>query len=193
MVPVDGATFGLSNTTNISITAFSPIHQILFDPDASPFTITVLPDQLLEFSAEVGGITNNSDVRQNFVLTADSSGQSGNCVFFGGTISGPVLFTNEGSMIAGGNPASVSFQLDSGSGDATFHNLGAGGQTDFSYTSSAGESTLISYGGAVAGARGGERSFSFNTPTAGDATLIAYGGTNGGDERPGWKCSGTVI
>jgi autotransporter-associated beta strand protein len=187
VVPVDVATFDLSNTAGISITAFSPIHQILFNPDASPYTITVLPDQVLEFSAEVGGITNNSGVTQNVILSADNSGRSGNCLAFGGTVNGPVLFTNQASMIAGGNPGAVSFQLGSASGNATFHNLGAavsgaiGGVTDFSYTSSADESTLISYGGTVTGARGGETSFSFNTPTAGNATLVAYGGTNGGD------------
>jgi fibronectin-binding autotransporter adhesin len=187
VVPADMATFSFSNVTNVSISAFSPVHQINYDADASPYTITVLPDQVLEFSAEVGGITNNSGVTQNIILSADNSGRSGNCLAFGRTVNGPVLFTNQASMIAGGNPGAVSFQLGSASGNATFHNLGAavsgaiGGVTDFSYTSSADESTLISYGGTVSGARGGETSFSFNTPTAGNAILIAYGGTNGGD------------
>jgi hypothetical protein len=50
-VPGDIATFDVSNVTNVSVSAFTPIRQIIFDSTASPFTITVLPNQLLEFAA----------------------------------------------------------------------------------------------------------------------------------------------
>jgi autotransporter-associated beta strand protein len=181
-VPGDIATFDVSNVTNVSVSAFTPIRQIIFDSTASPFTITVLPNQLLEFAAVAQGITNNSSMTQNFVSAVDNTGQAGNCLFFYGTVSGQVLFTTEASIIPGGLPGAVDFDLSSNSGGATFHNLGGavGGRADFSASASAGESTIISDGATVAGGIGGGTSFSQSRPSAGNATLIANGGTNGG-------------
>src|SRR6267143_5845485 len=41
--PADIATFGLSNTTNVSISADTTVDPITFAPGASAFTITVNP------------------------------------------------------------------------------------------------------------------------------------------------------
>ncbi len=183
-MPGDIATFDASNMTGVSVSAFAPINQIVFDSNASPFTITVLPNQLLEVLGL--GVTNSSNNSQNVVVAVDNTGEAGNCSFFSGTVSGQVLFTTEASIIPGGLPGAVDFDLSSSSGDATFHNLGGavggavGGRADFFESASAGGSTVVNEGASAAGGIGGGTSFSQSRPSAGNATLIANGGASGG-------------
>src|SRR6476469_2217757 len=67
----DTATFDLSNTTNVSISANTEVNGITFTPTASAYTITVSPNLTLTISGT--GITNNSRVTQNFVTAVDAS------------------------------------------------------------------------------------------------------------------------
>src|SRR5690349_7161437 len=62
----DVATFGVSNTTNISLSGSIEVDSIVFNAGASPFTITC---PLGFFSFEGAGVTNNSQMAQNFVAT----------------------------------------------------------------------------------------------------------------------------
>src|SRR5207248_4334225 len=64
----DTATFALSNTTAISISANTEVNGITFNAAASAYTITASPSLILFFSG--AGITNNSPVAQNFVAAA---------------------------------------------------------------------------------------------------------------------------
>jgi hypothetical protein len=67
--PADVATFGLSNTTNISISADSEVNGIVFTPAATnPYSITVSSDRTLTLSGT--GITNNSGITERFFVGA---------------------------------------------------------------------------------------------------------------------------
>ena len=68
--PADIATFGLSNTTDVSISANTEVNGITFTSAATnPYTITASPGLTLTISGV--GITNNSGVTQNFVTAVD--------------------------------------------------------------------------------------------------------------------------
>src|SRR5205814_1739007 len=78
--PVDTATFGLSNTTDVSISENTRGNGITFTSAATnPYTITASPGLTLRISGT--GITNNSGMTQNFVTAADASGNIGTIVF----------------------------------------------------------------------------------------------------------------
>jgi hypothetical protein len=60
--PTDTATFGLSHTTNVSISANTEINSIIFTPAATnPFTITVSPGLTLTISGP--GISRDGSFR----------------------------------------------------------------------------------------------------------------------------------
>src|SRR6266550_5599944 len=64
--PADIATFGLSNTTDVSISANTEVNSIIFTPAATnPYAITASSGLTLTISGV--GITNNSGITQNFV------------------------------------------------------------------------------------------------------------------------------
>src|SRR5947207_434661 len=63
--PADVATFSVSNITEISTSAEIEVNALIFDPDASAFTISVPQTLILTLSGT--GIINNSGIRQNFV------------------------------------------------------------------------------------------------------------------------------
>src|SRR5262249_50236031 len=65
--PSDTATFGASNTTDVSCSAGTEISALNFNADASAFTFTPTPSVLLNISGT--GITNNSTAIQTFVTT----------------------------------------------------------------------------------------------------------------------------
>src|SRR6266496_894958 len=71
--PADTATFALSNTTNVSISADTEINGIIFTPAATnPYTITASAGLTLTISG--AGITNNSGTIQKFVTGVDGTG-----------------------------------------------------------------------------------------------------------------------
>jgi autotransporter-associated beta strand protein len=205
--PADTATFALSNTTGISLSAVT-VNGVVFNAGASAFTISVRSRTELTISGV--GITNNSGITQNFVTTADQAGFSGEIHFFNNATAGNLtsftnnsgsiggvtfffntssagtsLFTNEDGGLNGANSGVTQFFDMSTAANGTFINNGGtsdgagGGATVFLRTATAGNGTFTNKGGMVGGAYGGATIFE-DTSTAGSATLIANGGTGGG-------------
>ncbi|MBA2434741.1 MAG: autotransporter-associated beta strand repeat-containing protein [Chthoniobacterales bacterium] len=161
----DIATFGVSNTTNITVgeapngeDAANIMGEILFQPGASAYTITAIPvsDVILPTTLEFfgRGISNDSGVVQNFVA-ANSSG------------------THAASRIAFHNSASL------GENTIITHEGGAdsipdglyGAFTWFLDTATVANTTLINNGGTVRGSYGGS-CILWDFATADNATFI---------------------
>jgi autotransporter-associated beta strand protein len=151
--PNDTATFGVSNVTNLSISAGIEVAGIVFMAGASQFTIQIFDDAVISGP----GVTNNSGIVQNFAV--GGSGSGGRISFMNTASAGNLtVYTNQSAAVNG--------QL--------------GGVTEFFNTSTADNATLIADGGTTTGAGGGMIVF-HDSSTAANATLIANGGTNGGD------------
>jgi autotransporter-associated beta strand protein len=188
--PADTATFGVSNTTAISLSADTEVNSIIFGPGASAYQIRAREDQALTLSG--AGITNNSGVAEKFVVGGDIS------FLNEATAGSSTKFTLNGL-------GTMSFHDTSTAGDGTFFLNGTdrGSPQLFFYDSStAGNGTFMlspsvtsvadckffgssSAGDAVFTAAGGV-TFScfvgfFETSTADNATLIAGAGINGGN------------
>lgn len=157
--PSDIATFGLSNTSSVFLSAMTELNGILFNPGASAYTIAAHSSFTLTFSG--AGIVNNSGVTQNFI--APVSGLSGS-----GTLN-RITFTNNASAGDG-----TIFTIDGG--DAEGIN---GGRIAFENNATASTATMIANGSSHPAASGGSLNFA-GTSTASAATLIANGGINGG-------------
>lgn len=148
--PTDIATFDVSATTNLSISAITQVGDIVFNPGASKYTIVVPQEIALYITGE--GIRNDS-----------------------GT-DGQATFTNNAATMIAARGGSTYFSQNSAAGDATFINNGAAGfgigsgVTSFSGNSSAGHCRCINNGGVT--------DF-FGNATATSATLIANADTNG--------------
>jgi carbon monoxide dehydrogenase subunit G len=204
--PGETATFGVSNTTQVSPSLGAAVDSIVFNAGASAFTITVPSYQ---FSITGGGIVNNSGVTQNFV-----TGNSG-WVYFGGngTAGTGTIFTNNGLATSSAGAGLTFFDDSSSAGNATFISNGATlvggagaitwfiqdatadhgtfvanpsafadadpGQIEFDDQSTAANGTFTVNGGTVEGAFGGVIVF-VDSATAGNAIITANGGTNGG-------------
>ena len=163
--PSDRATFDISNTSAVTFSTSTQVNGIIFNPGASPYTVTVGPASLVLTISGLG-IQNESGIAQNFVTENDPEGHAGR----------------------------ISFANRAGAGDATFTNMGGQtsiigiGITEFHDLSTAERATFINYGGAVDGppgspALGGAAKF-YDSSTAGRANFTNYGGTisvaNGG-------------
>ena len=160
--PADTATFNVSDTTEVSISAPTEVASIVFNAGGSPFTITAEPLTLpaTTFTISGVGITNNSGITQNVVAAGavDDTAFSGGILFTNTATAGSLTaFTTNGGAVSGGFGGAVVFRHNSTAGDGTFTNNGA----------------------AVSGAEGGVTIFA-GSSSAGSATLIANGGSNGG-------------
>jgi autotransporter-associated beta strand protein len=160
--PADTATFGVSNTTGVSLSAITEVHSIVFNAGASAYTITASPNfPSLKLSG--AGITNSSGITQNFVAVSAATGNPGVIFFTNSATAGTsTTFTNNGATVIGG----------------------AGGITEFGGTATAGGATITNNGATAPGQpafdrSGGETQF-FGSSTAGSATITNYGGTGGG-------------
>src|SRR5262249_34696184 len=80
---LDVATFGMSNTTSVGISANTTVAGITFN-GLSSFTITVAPTFAL--TVQGTGMTNSSGLGQNFVL-AQNATSNGSFIFFEGATS----------------------------------------------------------------------------------------------------------
>ena len=166
--PADVATFSVSNITEISTSAEIEVNALIFDPDASAFTITVPQTLILTLSGT--GIIINSGIRQNFV-TDGGSFDVATIQFSGNATAGDsTMFTNKGSNFPG--YGQTNFFDDSTAGTATFVNEGtlginilAAGHTQFFDRSSAGEGTFINLDGS------GQTVF-MGDSTAADGTFV---------------------
>jgi autotransporter-associated beta strand protein len=149
----DVATFGLSNTTNVSISEDTEVNGITFTPAATnPYNITVNLGRTLTLSGNA--ITNNSGITQRFVLDAPN---------FEGT---QMRFTNSASagnasidMFEGG---SMNFFNRSTAGNARILLDHINNSINFFNRSTAGSATIDSQG------RSNSVNF-FNASTAGSA------------------------
>jgi autotransporter-associated beta strand protein len=152
--PADTATFVTSNTTNVFVSANTQVSAIVFNSGASPFTIT------MGFLTVSGlGITNNSGITQSFVTAVDGSGNRGFTRFVSSATAGSgTIFTNTSNTVP---------------------NSEYGGTTAFFNTSTAGNSTFINEGGAVAGVLGGLIGFNEGS-TAGNGMFVNNGGSVNG-------------
>lgn len=173
----DTATFDVSNTTAVSLSASVTINGILFNPGASPFSISPAPNgTILTFSGL--GITNNSGITQNFVATGTSTARG--LMIFSSTASagnGTVFTVQPGAPFGG----LVEFDGTSTAGAATI-DVEGGTTTDnqgnlwFYNSSSAGSATITGHHGTTS--LGGAIYF-YNTATAGNANFVVEGGASG--------------
>ena len=146
----DTATFGTSNTTNVTLSALTTLDGITFDPGASGFTIDGARQTVKIMGA---GVTNNSGVTQNFASAYNLS-------FNGSATAGDLT-----SYLLTGLYAN--FYDQSSAGSATITVAGVG-YLYFRSTSTAANATLIANSGQL---------FFLDSATAGNATLIADGGS----------------
>jgi autotransporter-associated beta strand protein len=154
----DTATFDLSNTNNVSISANTEVNGITFTSAASAYTITVNPNLTLTISGT--GITNNSGVTQNFVTAVDASGSAGTIVFSNSATAGSDVFTSASTGSGTGTGGEMFFKDTSAAGNATIFNNE--GFIQFSNRSTAGNAAIFNEEGII--------QFS-NRSTAGHATI----------------------
>ena len=157
--PADVASFSLSHTTDVSISANTEVNSIIFTPAAtSPYSITANPGLTLTISG--AGITNNSGTTQTLATADDASGnfgtiafsksatagsnvsifnEGGSINFFNSSTAGGAVIENDYSGI-GNTSANMYFFNNSNAGDAHIINYSSG--TEFFNSSSAGNATI---------------------------------------------------
>jgi hypothetical protein len=182
--PASTATFTLSNTTGVSLSAFTEVSGIVFNAGASAFTITASPAFVLTVTG--AGITNNSGVAQNFVTTVDGVGHAGTVQFHNEATAGTdIAFTINGAMISGANAGFAGFFNTSTAGSSTFTTIGgavSGAPSGFTYftdSSSAGNGTFTNLSGVPGGTYGGFINF-VASASAGNGTFTNLGSMPGG-------------
>jgi autotransporter-associated beta strand protein len=165
--PADTATFALSNTTDVSISANTEVNGIIFSPAATnPYTITASPSVTLTISGT--GITNNSGITQSFVTAIDAFGNTGTIVFSNSATAGTnVAYANNGSAGGSGSTGQMIFKNNSTAGSAGILN-DSGGFTAFFNRSTAGSANIENEFGDEFG---GFTQF-FNRSTAGSANIL---------------------
>ena len=147
--PADIATFGLSNTIDVSISADTEGNGVIFTPAATnPYTITVTSGLTLTISGV--GTTNNAGILQHFVTDAGQIRFTNSS-----TVTGNVFIENDGS-------GSTNFFDSSTAGNSLIIDRGGISVLQFLDRSTAGNSNITAQGGAV--------NFS-DTSTAGSATI----------------------
>ena len=185
--PGDTATFGSSNTVDLSLTGSIETNRIVFNSGASAFTVSSDPAGTFSSLRVTGlGITNNSGTAQNFVALTDAAGGQGTILFTNSASAGTLTtFINQANPVAGIDGGLTDFVDKSSAGSGIFVNEGATvsggspGRSDLFEHATGAEATFINHGGAVEGGPGGITQFLVSA-SAGTATLIADGGSNGG-------------
>src|SRR5436190_2779267 len=183
--PSDTATFAISTTSSVFLSANTTVDGISFDTGGDSFTFTVAPPSNSGFLAlefDGFGITNNSGSPQNFVTAAN-----GTIVFKGQATADDASFTNtnNGAVQGRGEDGATLFTEFSTAGNASFTNHGGvayqsfQGLTEFSGSSTAGNATFINNGSEVSQAPAGFTAF-FDTASADNARIINNGGTFSG-------------
>jgi autotransporter-associated beta strand protein len=147
----DIATFALSNTTNVSISANTEVNGITFTEAATnPYIITASAPFTLRISGT--GITNNSASTQHFMTAVGANGEFGLIVFTNSTTAGTsTTFTNNGGIVSGATGGSTVFHDSSTAASATLiansgTGGGEGGQIFFNEKSTGGTSRVELFG-----------------------------------------------
>ena len=171
----DTATFAVSNTTAISISANTIVDGITFAPGASSFRITAGSGLTLTLTGV--GITNDSGTTQNFVAAPSGFGINALRILFNNsaTAGSGTFFTTNGGTNLQPDPGFIIFNDSSSAGSGTFTNNGpttasqtfGGGATLFSGSATAANGTFINNGGTVSSQVNGT---SGNTDFGGTAT-----------------------
>ncbi len=180
--PSDTATFQSSNVTDVLLSADTEVDGIVFGAGASAFTIIATPRFALTISGV--GITNNSGIPQNFV-----TGDFGTIAFTNSATAGNLtMFTNNGGPLVRRAGGFTEFSGSSTAGNGTFINNGtavrrhSGGYTRFFDSSTAGNGTFTNHaGGDRSGFRGGSTNFVGSNSSAGNGTFTNRGGAISGE------------
>ena len=151
--PNDIATFGVSQTTGISLSTSVGLNGMVFNPGASVYTISLTGS--INFSGT--GTDNNSGVTQNVTCDVARSGDFG-----------VINFTNNAT-----SGESMNYNVKGG----PFSDF-IGGEIFFYDNSSAGSGVFTTSGGLRSGASGSEIHF-YDESTAAHVTLICNSGAPG--------------
>ena len=176
--PRDEATFGISNTTDVSISGQAKVHTIAFSAGASAFSISTG----VQLVMNGGGIINDSGIVQEFLIPGEVAGD-GSIQFIKTARAGKgTVFTVKGA-VSDFSIAYINFWDNSTAGNGTFILEGAAGgfasgTMNFSNSTTADNATIICEGSATA-TQGGVGFF--DTASAANATIIA----NGSDDSDG--------
>ncbi len=192
--PADIATFGLSHTTDVSISADTEVNSIIFTPAATIQKFVTGVDgtgnrgQIVFRNSATAGtsiFTNNGSVA-NFV-------QGGETAFFNTSTAANGTFVNKGGTGSSSGGGITVFYDSSTAGNANFTNKGGTGTstsaTIFHNTSTAANGFFTNDGGSTTGgtfAEGGQTIF-FAISTAANGTFVNKGATVSGGIR--W-CNG---
>jgi autotransporter-associated beta strand protein len=180
----DVATFAVSNTTGVSISANTTVAGITFSSGASAFTISANAGIFVTISG--AGMTNSSANTQNFVL-ANGGGNFSEMDFNGtnATAGSNVQYTLVGSATLGSGNSVIFFNgTSSTAGSATFIDQGAtagsgfGGAVNFEGTSSTAGTATITNNAGTSGGGGGYAEF--DAGSAGSAHITNNGGAVSG-------------
>jgi autotransporter-associated beta strand protein len=182
----DIATFEVSNTTEVILSAGTTVAEIVFNAGASAYTVN-----LSAYTLNINeAITNNSGITQTFDIPSLAGGCiPGGIAFYNSATAGSgTIFILEGGRGCQSNPlGSHIIFFDSSSADhATFvcnggtrkATSGGGGSILFIETSSAGSATFITNRARGIFTDGGSVHF-HESSTASNGTFINYGGYGG--------------
>jgi autotransporter-associated beta strand protein len=162
--PADTATFGLSKTTNVSISEDTEVNDLVFTPAATnPYSVTVRSGLTLTISGT--GITNNSGTEQVFFTGSDNFDDSGQIRFTNSSTAG------NSSIFNIGRGSSISFFDRSTAGSASIHFPDdEGSSISFFDRSTAGNSSIE----VVEGAGGRTRILFADHSSAGNSTITTF-------------------
>jgi len=105
--PADIATFGLSNTTDVSISADTEVNGITFTAaGTNPYTITASARLRLTISGIA--IINNSGITQNFIAAAGKNGAIREIAFTNSASAGNVNILSDGGSVQFSNRSTAS-------------------------------------------------------------------------------------
>jgi len=178
----DVATFSVSDETNVTVTSGITLDSIVFQPDASGFTINT-SSEFASVLINGAGVINNSAFAQNFFVNAAGHDQ-GALDFAGSASAGDAIYSEGGAGVSNSFGGTTSFFNTSTAATASFFvdggaaNGAAGGGVIFFDSSKAGSAIFTINPGMVAGSTGGHVEFA-NSSNADHATLFANGGQNG--------------
>lgn len=178
------ATFDVSTTIDVLLTAAITLNGIVYTPAASAFSVNTNLNGMIISGR---GITNDSANIQEFLLPVDSSGGAGTMQFFNTATAGSgTAFIVEGSIINALSGGLVQFWNDASAGEGSFTLEGGGtgarttgGRVFFNDNSTAGNATFVSKSGGDGSFGGTFTNVIFNNSSgAGSATITALGATN---------------
>jgi len=147
----DMATFALSSTTDVSLSADTTVDGIVFEAGADAFTVSTVSTQFANVTVSGVGVTNSSQNVQRFVAGVDSAGNPGSISFVNDASAGlRTTFTASGNPIAGRVGGSIIFRDQSTAGRAVLVAMqgvnGGGGRIQF-VDSSTGDGAVVKMSG----------------------------------------------